>query len=125
MNIFRTLLLAFAALLALPLSAFAHPGAAHQHSSAEVLIVAGVVLLAAVLVGLFNWGNMFAGVLPLNIGGIDVVLNNPCHDSFTYRLGFGGIVTPIGTGVSPVMLIGYILYCTTQLTLFLSLIGFA
>lgn len=78
----------------------------------------------AVLVGLFNWGNMFAGVLPLNFGGIDVVLNNPCYDSFTYRLGFGGIVTPIGTGVSPAM-IGYILYCTTQLTLFLSLIGFA
>jgi len=54
MNNLRTLLLAFAALLALPLSAFAHPGAAHQHSSAEVLMVAGVVLLVAVVIGVLN-----------------------------------------------------------------------
>jgi nitrate reductase gamma subunit len=54
MNNFRTLLLAFAALLALPLSAFAHPGAAHQHSSAEVLIVGGVVLLVAVVFGVLS-----------------------------------------------------------------------
>jgi hypothetical protein len=54
MNNLRNLLLAFAALLALPLSAFAHPGAAHQHSSAEVLIVAGVVLLAAVVMGVLG-----------------------------------------------------------------------
>ena len=54
MNNFRNLLLAFAALLALPLSAFAHPGAAHQHSSAEVLIVGGVVLLVAVVIGVLG-----------------------------------------------------------------------
>lgn len=51
MNNLRNLLLALATLLALPLSAFAHPGAAHQHSSAEVLIVGGVVLLVAVVMG--------------------------------------------------------------------------
>ena len=49
MNNFRNFLRTLAALLALPLSAFAHPGAAHQHSSAEVLIVGGVVLLAGVI----------------------------------------------------------------------------
>ncbi len=54
MNNLRTLLLALTALLVLPLSAFAHPGAAHQHSSAEVLIVGGVVLLAAVVMGVLN-----------------------------------------------------------------------
>lgn len=54
MNNLRNLLLAFAALLALPLSAFAHPGAAHQHSSAEVLIVGGVVLLVAVVIGVLG-----------------------------------------------------------------------
>jgi hypothetical protein len=54
MNNLRTLLLALAALLALPLSAFAHPGAAHQHSSAEVLVVAGVVLLVAVVIGVLT-----------------------------------------------------------------------
>lgn len=54
MNNLHTLLLAFAALIALPLSAFAHPGAAHQHNSAEVLIVGGVVLLAAVVIGVLG-----------------------------------------------------------------------
>ncbi|MBI3187114.1 MAG: hypothetical protein HYZ31_04460 [Gammaproteobacteria bacterium] len=54
MNNLRNLLLAFAALLALPLSAFAHPGAAHQHSSAEVLMVAGVVLLVAGVIGVLS-----------------------------------------------------------------------
>ena len=51
MNNFRNFLRTLAALLALPLSAFAHPGAAHQHSSAEVLIVSGVVLLVAGMLG--------------------------------------------------------------------------
>jgi len=54
MNNLRNLLLALAALLALPLSAFAHPGAAHQHSSAEVLMVGGVVLLVAVVMGVLG-----------------------------------------------------------------------
>ena len=54
MNNLRNLLLTLAALLALPLSAFAHPGAAHQHSSAEVLIVGGVVLLVAGVIGVLG-----------------------------------------------------------------------
>ena len=54
MNNLRNLLLALAALLVLPLSAFAHPGAAHQHNSAEVLIVGGVVLLISVVIGVLS-----------------------------------------------------------------------
>ncbi|KAG7375028.1 family 3 adenylate cyclase [Nitzschia inconspicua] len=52
----------------------------------------------AVLVGLFNWGALFTGVLPNNFGGIDLVLHNTCYESFTYHLGFKGGVTPIGKG---------------------------
>ncbi|KAG7363278.1 adenylate/guanylate cyclase with integral membrane sensor [Nitzschia inconspicua] len=52
----------------------------------------------AVLVGLFNWGTLFSGVLPANFGGIDVVLHNTCHESFTYNLGFNGVATPLGKG---------------------------
>ncbi|KAG7341943.1 adenylate/guanylate cyclase with integral membrane sensor [Nitzschia inconspicua] len=52
----------------------------------------------AVLVGLFNWGTLFRGVLPENFGGIDLVLQNTCYESFTYNLGFQGVVTPLGKG---------------------------
>ncbi|KAG7348786.1 family 3 adenylate cyclase [Nitzschia inconspicua] len=52
----------------------------------------------AVLVGLFNWGTLFAGALPPHRGGISLVLKNTCYESFTYHLGFKGVVTPIGKG---------------------------
>ncbi|KAG7348939.1 adenylate/guanylate cyclase with GAF and PAS/PAC sensor domain [Nitzschia inconspicua] len=52
----------------------------------------------AVLVGLFNWGSLFADVLPPNFGGIDLVLQNTCYESYTYNLDFEGVVTPIGKG---------------------------
>ncbi len=53
----------------------------------------------AVLVGFFNWGNLFKGVLPESTKGIDLVLRNTCSDPFTYRV-LGESVIPRGKGVS-------------------------
>lgn len=53
----------------------------------------------AVLVGFFNWGNLFKGVLPDSTKGIDLVLRNTCTDPFTYRV-IGLDVVPLGKGVS-------------------------
>lgn len=53
----------------------------------------------AVLVGFFNWGNLFKGVLPDNLKGIDVVLKNTCFAPFTFRV-VGENVIPRGKGVS-------------------------
>ncbi|KAL3910521.1 MAG: hypothetical protein SGILL_007661, partial [Bacillariaceae sp.] len=52
----------------------------------------------AVLVGLFNWGNLFRDVLPRELSGIDLVLHNDCSESYTYRLTAGAMVTPLGHG---------------------------
>jgi hypothetical protein len=53
----------------------------------------------AVLVGFFNWGNLFKDVLPENHKGVDVVLQNTCFDPFTFRV-IGQNVIPRGKGVS-------------------------
>jgi hypothetical protein len=53
----------------------------------------------AVLVGLFNWGNLFKGVLPETTKGVDIVLQDNCDDYFTYRV-IGEEVIPLGKGVS-------------------------
>lgn len=55
----------------------------------------------AVLVGFFNWGNLFKDVLPDNLKGVDVVLKNTCFDPFTFRV-IGETVVPRGKGVSKV-----------------------
>jgi type II secretory pathway pseudopilin PulG len=53
----------------------------------------------AVLEGIFNWASYLKDILPPNLIGIDVVLNNPCFGSFTYRVE-GDYVFPVGAGVS-------------------------
>lgn len=53
----------------------------------------------AVLVGLFNWGNLFQNVVPETVKGIDLVLRNSCFDPYTFRV-IGKDVIPIGKGVS-------------------------
>lgn len=53
----------------------------------------------AVLIGLFNWGNLFKRVLPPTLKGIDLVLQNNCSEPFTFRVK-GSDVIPLGKGVS-------------------------
>jgi hypothetical protein len=55
--------------------------------------------VVAIMLGVFNWGSFFKGILPPNVQGIDVVLRNPCYESFTYRVSASD-VTPLGNGVS-------------------------
>lgn len=57
---------------------------------------------AAVLIGLFHWGDLFLDILPQNSRGIDLVLRNTCYDPFTFRLN-GKEVAPTGKGVSCVL----------------------
>mmetsp|Transcript_14767 Transcript_14767/g.26491 ORF Transcript_14767/g.26491 Transcript_14767/m.26491 type:complete len:1228 (+) Transcript_14767:159-3842(+) len=52
----------------------------------------------ALLVGLFNWGILFRGIVPEAAAGIDLVLRNECQQSFTYRLYGEGEVLPVGEG---------------------------
>jgi hypothetical protein len=53
----------------------------------------------AVMIGLFNWARFFENVVPPHVLGVDVVLNNPCYESYTYQI-FGSDVVPVGDGVS-------------------------
>eukprot|EP00934_Nitzschia_sp_Nitz4_P001273 Nitzschia sp. Nitz4//scaffold289_size23394//2//2242//NITZ4_008474-RA/size23394-augustus-gene-0.42-mRNA-1//-1//CDS//3329545813//1273//frame0 len=40
----------------------------------------------ALLTGLFNWGQMFRNVVPDGVDGIDVVVDNTCYESYTFRV---------------------------------------
>lgn len=53
-------ILALTGLLILPLTAVAHPGTTHQHSSTELGLVIGMVLLVAVVVGVLSQGKSFS-----------------------------------------------------------------
>lgn len=53
----------------------------------------------AIMLGLFNWATYFKDVLPPNVEGIDVVLHNPCYESYTYRVSDDAVI-PLGKGVS-------------------------
>jgi hypothetical protein len=53
----------------------------------------------AVMIGLFNWARFFENVVPPHVRGVDVVLHNPCYESYTYQI-FGSVVVPVGNGVS-------------------------
>jgi hypothetical protein len=54
----------------------------------------------ALLVGLFNWGILFRDVSHSGEAGIDIVIQNDCNESFTYRMTDTGDVIPMGRGVS-------------------------
>ncbi|KAL3925957.1 MAG: hypothetical protein SGILL_000058 [Bacillariaceae sp.] len=68
----------------------------------------------AVLVGLFNWGNLFRGVLPDRKAGIDLVLHNNCSEPFTYHFLAEGEVVPRGKGVSPSAGLECLFCCATS-----------
>lgn len=53
----------------------------------------------AVIVATMHWASLFKNLLPTNIEGIHVVLENPCYVSFTYEIE-GRNVNSIGNGVS-------------------------
>ena len=52
----------------------------------------------AVMHAILNWASVFKNILPDNIVGVDVVLNNPCHESYTFRVN-GPEVEPLGPKV--------------------------
>jgi hypothetical protein len=53
----------------------------------------------AVMWVIIKWASYFDQLLPPNILGITVVLENSCDEAFTYEIN-GGDVVPIGSGVS-------------------------
>jgi hypothetical protein len=53
----------------------------------------------AVMWVIIKWASYFDQLLPSNIRGVTVVLENSCKEAFTYEIN-GGDVIPIGSGVS-------------------------
>jgi len=51
----------------------------------------------AVIIDIINWASYFRDILPPNVNGVDVVLENSCSGTFTYVLN-GESVSPIGNG---------------------------
>ena len=51
----------------------------------------------AVLMATVNWAGFFRGILPPNIRGVTVIIENSCQGAYTYEIE-GEVVTPVGPG---------------------------